>query len=53
MGFAAGKPKTVRVQFKIRPKAVNAAARKKELKKFYGEVRKLAKKFKGSETHTR
>jgi len=53
MGFVAGKSKTVRVRFKIRAKAVNPVARKKELTKFYAEIRKLAKKFRGSETHTR
>lgn len=48
MAFVKGQTKKVKMLFSIRAKAAAPAARKKELKKFLAEVRKLAKKFRGS-----
>jgi hypothetical protein len=53
MGFTEGKRKEFRVMFNIKAKTKSQPARERELKRFFANLKKLAKKFSGSETHTR
>lgn len=53
MGFTEGKRKGFRVIFKIKAKTKSTPARTRELNRFFANLKKLAKKFNGSETHSR
>jgi len=53
MGFTKGRTKRVRVMFRIRAKTTSLPARKQELQRFFADLAKLARKFRGSQSHSR